>query len=125
MANKSYYVTNFNKGYYMTWNMNTQAAFNITVILKDSVKTYVNASDSSTNIDPPLSQGSSMIFGDNLMLEVKIPQSSNIRASIESYNITREDGKVVGYGFDLCVEDSNDMDYNDLYVSMACWKTKG
>lgn len=125
MASKTFYVPNFFKGYFMTWNMNTQAAFKITVKLEDSSKTYVNNSDSSTNIDPPLAQGNSMIAGDNLKLTVSVPQSSELKASINSYNITRDDGMIVGYGFNLCLEDSNDNDYNDLYVSMACWKTKG
>lgn len=126
MASKTFYVTNFDKGLFMSWGMYTQAAFNITVSLLDDSKTYVNnASSSSTNIDPPLSQGNSNIAGNNLRLTIDIPEANTIKASINSYNIAREDGKVVGYGFNLCVEDSTDNDYNDLYVSMVCWLTKG
>lgn len=125
MAQKTYVIPNFNKGLFMAWSLFTQAAFTINVTLKDSSKTYVNASKTSTNIEPPLSVGNAAIAGDNLQVTVDIPQSSSIKASINSYTISREDGRAVGYGFNLAVEDSNDQDYNDLYVSLVCWLTKG
>lgn len=125
MATKTYSVPNFTKGLFMSWGMYTQAAFKISVTLKDSAKTYVNASRANTNIDPPLSLSNSTIAGNNMQITVDIPQSSNIKASINSYNITRDDGTPVGYGFNLSVEDSNDDDYNDLYVTMVAWISKG
>lgn len=125
MATKTYSIPNFDKGLFMAWEMFTQAAYTITVTLKDSAKTYVHATESSTHIDPPLAQGNAAIEGTGLSLQVDIPQSSAIKASINSYTISREDGRAVGYGFNLCVEDSGDQDYNDLYVSLVCWLTKG
>lgn len=125
MATKTYAIPNFEKGLFMCWNMYTQAAYQITVTLKDSSGTYLTQSKQSTSINPALAEGNSYINGDNLMLVVNIPQSSEIKASINSYTITRPDGQAAGYGFNLLVEDSTDEDYNDLYITMAAWMHKG
>ncbi len=125
MATKTYSVPNFDQGLFMAWTMFTQAGYTIGVTLKDSSKTYVSTSRKSTNIEPPLSVGSDYIAGTGLAITVNIPESTSIKSSIDSYNITREDGVVIGHGFNLSVEDSDDNDYNDLYVSLVCWKHKG
>jgi len=126
MATKTYVVPNFTEGLFMAWNMFTQADFEICVTLKDSAKTYVNrACKASTNIEPPLAEGNSFIEGNNLKIFVDIPQSSEIKSYINSYNITRPDGTAEGYGFNLFVEGQTDENYNDLYVSLVAWKHKG
>lgn len=125
MAQRTFTIPNFDKNKFMAWSMFTQAAYNIHVTLKDSAKTYVDQSKQSTNIDPPLAVGNSSIQGNNLCLIVDIPQSSDIKANICSYNVSRPDGVPAGYGFDICVEDRDDQDYNDLYVALICWNSKG
>lgn len=118
-------IPNFTKGLFMNWTMFTQAGFTINVTLKDSAQTYVQASRTNTNINPPMAIGNSTIAGNSMQLVVDIPQSSGIKSVINSYNVLRPDGTPAGYGFDLCVEDSVDQDYNDLYVSLICWLAKG
>jgi hypothetical protein len=126
MATRTYGIPNFTKGLFMAWNMYTQAAFNICVTLKDDSTTYVDHKcKASMDIDPPLAEGHSFIEGDNLKIVVDIPQSSEIKSSVNAYIITRPDGMAEGYGFNLSVEDQTDEDYNDLYVSLVAWKHKG
>ena len=76
------------KGYFMSWFVTTQAAFKITVTLKDSSKEYFSESKQSTNIDPPLACSYSTVFGDNLKITVNIPQSSQILGGSHSNDIT-------------------------------------
>ncbi len=78
-----------------------------------------------TFINPPLAIDNSVIAGNNLMLTVETNLSNEIKASIRSYNVTDEVGRIRGYGFDICVEDWTDSDYNDLYIAMVAWKTIG
>ncbi|MEA3427856.1 MAG: hypothetical protein U9Q84_01270 [Thermodesulfobacteriota bacterium] len=89
MATQTYVVPNFTKGLFMVWNMFTQAAFDICVTLKDDSTTYVDHKcKAGRDIDPPLAGGHSFIEGDNLKIVVDIPQSSEIKSYINSYNIT-------------------------------------
>ncbi len=113
------------KGYFMSWFVTTQAAFKITVTLSDKSKTYFSASKQNTNIDPPLACNYSTVCGDGLKITVDIPRSSQILGGPHSNDITTDDGTVVGKEFNLCLEDSNDKDYNDVAISIIAWKTKG
>jgi len=113
------------KGYFMSWFVTTQAGYKITVTLKDNSTTYFTASKQGTNIDPPLACSYSTICGDNLKIMVDIPQSSQILGGPHSNDITTDDGTVVGKEFNLCLEDSHDMDYNDVAISIIAWKSKG
>ena len=125
MAQKVFNIDSFPQGYYMSWFITTQAAFSVTVTLADSSGTYFSKSKQSTNIEPPLAQGSSTVNGSSLKLTVDIPQSNEILNSINSYNITRTDGSIVGYGFNISIEDSSDMDFNDVSISLVAWCSKG
>lgn len=113
------------KGYFMSWFVTTQAAFKVTVTLKDNKKTYFSASKQNTHIDPPLAYGYDTIHGDNLKITIDIPQSSQILGQPHSNDITTDDGTVVGKEFNLCLEDSNDKDYNDVAINVVAWKSKG
>ena len=109
----------------MSWFVTTQAAFAVTVTLADTSGVYFANTRQSTEINPPLALGASTINGSSLQLTVDIPESDNILNSINSYNITRADGSIVGFGFNISIEDSSDMDFNDVNISLVAWVTKG
>ncbi|MDH3892694.1 MAG: hypothetical protein OEV49_16655 [candidate division Zixibacteria bacterium] len=125
MAQKTYNIDSFPTGDYMSWFVTTQAAFKVNAKLFDSSKTYFDASKQSTNIAPPLAQGADTITGNNLQLTIDEPQSTNMDASINTYNITTSNGTIVGYGYSICIEDQDDQDYNDVAISLVAWKNKG
>jgi hypothetical protein len=125
MAQKIFSIDSFPQGFYMSWCITTQAAFAVTATLADSSGTYFSATRQSTDINPPLAIGASSINGSSLVLTINIPQSTNILNSINSYNITRPDGSIIGYGFNISIEDWLDNDFNDANISLVCWKTKG
>ncbi|MDQ7029714.1 MAG: hypothetical protein Q9O62_08035 [Ardenticatenia bacterium] len=126
MAEKTYHLDAFPKGYYMSWFVTTQAAFEVKVKLFDETKkVYFDGSRQSTEIKPPLAQGADFIKGDKLTLVITEPQSERIDSSINTYAITTNDGTIVGYGYNICVEDQTDKDYNDVCISLVAWKHKG
>lgn len=114
----------FEKGEYLSWFATTQAANEVTVTLKDSKKTYFSAKKESINIAPPLAVGNADYVGSNLVLEISIPQSDEIRPIPSMSTIISDTGKVLGHSFTCCGEDWTDNDYNDFYINIVGWKSK-
>ena len=125
MATKTFNIDSFPTGHYMSWFVTTQAAFLVNARLFDDKHEYFKASKKSTNITPPLAQGAGDIKGKNLKLTIDEPESDKLDSSINAYNITASDGSVVGYGYNICIEDQADKDYNDVCISLVAWKSKG
>lgn len=108
----------------MTWFVTTQAAYNVHVYLRDNSRPYINNGQSTTDPMPPLSYGSAEKIGKNLVLEISIPQSEEIRALPSMHTIITETGKVVGHSFTCCGEDWKDNDYNDFYIHIVSWNSR-
>lgn len=109
----------------MFWCVTTQAAFSVHAKLYDNQKTYFDNTRQNTEIDPPLAIGSDFMAGTGLKLLIEETQSQSIDASINTYNITRNDGSIIGYGYNISIEDSTDADYNDVSITLISWKSKG
>lgn len=114
----------FDKGEYLSWFVTTQAAFDVTVELKDDSKTYFRNHKSTLDIAPPLAVGSDVYTGNNLRVEISIPQSDDIKTLPTMSAIITNTGKIVGHNFICCGEDWNDADYNDFYINIVGWKSK-
>jgi len=122
MAQKTFHIDSFPQGYFMSWFVTTQAAFLVKAKLYDDSKVYFEAEKQSMNIEPPLSSGYGTIVGNQLRLDIDEPQSAKLDSSINTYNITTDTGAIVGYGYNICIEDYNDHDYNDVSISLVAWK---
>ncbi len=125
MAQKTFTIDSFPPGYYMSWFVTSQAAYSVNARLFDSAKQYFNKTKMSTDIEPPLAQGAAFIQSNGLKLSIDVPQSSSLDSSINTYAITTDTGSIVGYGYNICIEDSNDKDYNDVCVALVAWRNKG
>ncbi len=125
MASRTFNISSFPKDYFMSWFVTTQAAYLVNAKLFDNSKTYFQNSKQSTNINPPLAQGAETIQGNNIQIIIDEPQSSNLSASINAYNITNDSGSVVGYGYNISIEDQSDNDFNDVCISLVAWRNKG
>lgn len=125
MASKTFNIDSFPKGYFMSWCVTTQAAYKVNVKLYDDKSTYFSGSRQSRNAMPPLSVSAADIAGNNLKINIDIPESNKIESSINTYSITTNNGTIVGYGYNISVEDSADNDYNDVCISLVAWKNKG
>ena len=114
----------FDKGEYLSWFVTTQAANEVTVTLKDDSKTYFSGKKKSMDIAPPLAVGNDVYTGNNLRLEISIPESDDIKTLPTMSAIITNTGKIVGHNFICCGEDWNDADYNDFYINIVGWKSK-
>lgn len=114
----------FDKGEYLSWFVTTQAAYEVTITLKDDSKTYFTGKKKSMNIAPPLAIGNDVYTGNNLRLEISIPESDDIKTLPTMSAIISDTGKICGHNFICCGEDWNDADYNDFYINIVGWKSK-
>jgi hypothetical protein len=127
MASKTIKLSNIQPGEYLSWFATTQAAFQIRLKLFDSKKTYFEATRKNTNIDPPMAQGSAQYAGSDLQLFIDIPEASsaNLDTFLNTFTLLTPEGTVVGHSFSCCGEDQTDKDYNDFYLNVMAWKSKG
>lgn len=125
---KRYDVSEIKKGYFICWSVCTQCWNACKVELKDECKTYFSYTKGFERNGQlkMLGQGSADCAGSKLELIVTCDtDTGEIRQSINSYNVTDGKAATIGHGYNLCIEDSTDEDYNDVYVDLIGWKNKG
>ncbi|SFR64779.1 hypothetical protein [Anaeromicropila populeti] len=129
MANTATYkIGNIEKGNIMFWSVCTQCGSHGVVTLKDDQQTYFTAKKDTDDWNLQSLAQAYAIYqgGDNLRLEVEVTYpNADIEQSINSYNITDPSSNIVGYGYNYCIEDSTDNDYNDYYIDLVAWRKKG
>jgi hypothetical protein len=126
---KTYDMSEIKSGYYICWEVCTQALYASTIKLTDENGTeyfkYRKVNDGTSGFKM-LGQDSAVCKGNRLQLVVTaMVDNDSIRQSINSYNITNANAGTVGHGYNLCIEDSVDEDYNDIYINLVGWLKKG
>jgi len=111
----------------MSYFVATQTDRKSRVILKDSVKTYIDVTKktSSVDINPPLAINADFLKGDNLTLILEDTKASHLLGTPQISSFSTQDGIIVGHSWILNIEDWTDNDYNDIYVALTCWKSQG
>ncbi|MBR1693706.1 MAG: hypothetical protein IJ711_13185 [Lachnospiraceae bacterium] len=127
MAKKTLILDGFKKGQYMSWFITTQAGNKIKVKLYDEAgNVYLEGSKQSTNIDPPLGQGSAFIKAEKVKIDIESVNANKLETwHNTSYISSATTGKQVGISFLLAGEDYDDEDYNDVYISICAWDKAG
>jgi hypothetical protein len=120
-SKKTLYLGSFKKGQYMSWFATTQALNKIIVKLYDDTTTYFDKSKKSINIDPPLAQGSALIKGNNLRIDIESVRSSELKLWHNTMDICTPNDNQVGEVFVLAGEDYIDDDYNDICISITAY----
>jgi hypothetical protein len=120
-------MSEIKKGNFMCWEVCTQTSCASTTTLADEEKVYFtynkpSTPDGSFRSWPP---GTSVCQGNNLKLTIETEGDGVIKQTINSYNITDSKAKTVGHGYNLCIEDWTDEDFNDIYVNLVGWAKKG
>lgn len=126
MANRQFNMPDFKPGMYMSWSISAQASYAHTITLKDSSgKMYFShEKGSGSSAFAFLEQGHGDVTG-TLTLTDDCPEASALNASINACAITDAAGNTVGRSYEFCIEDSNDADYNDIYINLVAWNKKG
>lgn len=124
----TYKVQTFKKNDYMVWHVCTQCLNLGKIVFKDDSKTYFSVEKSSYSTDlQHIGQGGAFYEGgSNLRIELTVYNSGvDQKASINSFGITDNVGGIVGNGYNFCIEDGTDNDYNDFYINVVAWNKKG
>lgn len=125
---KEYDLSEIKTDYFFSVYVCTQCWNKCKVELKDDSGTYFvcNKSFESSGAFKVIEQMSSICKGSNLRLVVTCgSESGKINQSVNSYNITNSKAVTVGHGYNLCIEEGLDEDYNDVYVNIVGWKGQG
>lgn len=127
MASLTFELEQFPKGYYLAWNISTQCYYTVEVSLKAGNKEYFHVSKTNRNMDLQLIGQSSAVHdrSETPILTITVKESSGLKQSHTSGAITDQRARKVGYVYDFCIEDSDDEDYNDVYVNIVGWAKKG
>lgn len=125
MATKTISLPNIPQGWYMAWNMYTQAGNQIIITLADSSATYVNRAARASSSFGSLSSGFQQVAGTGLTLTIEVPAAASIKTVLQPSAVPAPNGNTVGQGYVVLLEDATDDDYNDLYISIMAWRTRG
>lgn len=123
---KSYDVSEIKKDYYVFWSLCTACRFECEISLVDETGTvyfkYYKDKTSGNVEMTPLGQGNAQIKGNKLELIVMSNTSiDEIKQSINSFNVTDAKASTVGHGYNFCIEDWTDEDYNDIFIDLTGW----
>lgn len=121
-----YEFSEFEAGYFLAWTITSQCWNTGSVKISCGGKTLVEAKKTN-NVQSLqlLAQGSGTISSGTVTVEVSVNTNKELKDSKTSGAILEPRGKKVGYVYDVCVEDGEDIDYNDYYINLVGWKSKG
>lgn len=115
-------------GYFIAWTVATQCGYTYDIELKTGNTVIFHTTKTNHNNGfQIIAQGNADFSGtQNLILSITCNEATQeLKSSIPSGSITDPSAKTVGYVYDICIEDSGDMDFNDVYVNLVGWKSKG
>lgn len=127
---KIYPVEEVKEGEYMVWSVCSQTASRGLIVLRDDEQIYDTVSKDNTSTElQDLTKGTKGAFyggGGNLRFEVTIHDALRPQLGCKSINgIIDGEARIVGHTVNICIEDYNDNDYNDYYITFAAWQKKG
>ena len=80
----------------------------------------------SSDIKPLVGEATAVVTGaGGIQLKVEINVNSELKVIKSGILITDRDGKEQGLHFAFDIEDGTDNDFNDYWVSVACWHRRG
>ncbi len=115
------------QGYYVVCMMQTQAAYLYKVRLTDDQdKDIINPmTRQSQNALPPVYADIASFRSNACYVVVEVSQSSNIDARIVCSDFNGIDNSLKVRNYTIVAEDNGDSDYNDLFLTITAYKSKG
>lgn len=120
-------IKSFPKGWFVTWSVTSQCGFTGSIEIKsggeilDIYKKNTHSSDLNV-----LGFGSRNIPSENMTIVVTVNEGSGpIYEQHQANLVLNQKGETVGITTAICVEDSDDFDFNDYCISLAGWAKKG
>lgn len=129
MSNKgTYYLREFKNNDFMLWSVCSQCYNTFTVTIRDDSKVYATIPKRTTSTSLQKLEQNSAFYtgGNNLRVEIYF---DNPRADVDnspvSGGILDKQANTVGYSYTFCIEDADDKDYNDAYITIVGWRKHG
>lgn len=126
-GNATFHLEEIKKGMHICWNVSAQAGFDSTTIIGDDKMTYAKLTKEQTFPDSYqfLGQGQSTVEGNNFKIVVNSSAATNLKQVTQRYEIKTEQKRLVGYSYNICIEDFNDDDFNDVCINIVAWLDRG
>lgn len=117
----------FDKGYYLSWEILTQCMFKVEVTLKAGNTVYFSAKKDNPKVDLQKITFDSIdhTCKETPILTITVPQAKELKQSLSSNAINDQCARKVGYVYSICIEDQTDDDFNDVYINIVGWAKKG
>jgi hypothetical protein len=127
MKSFTFTLTEFEPKYFLAWTISSQCYNTGTVTIKSGGKTLCQARKDRKEWNfTVLSQGTADLAAKGVEVEVVINEATaDLKNSKTGGAIMDNAGGRVGYVYSLCIEDSTDADYNDIYINIVGWAKKG
>lgn len=120
-------IKSFPAGWFVTWEVSSQCYNNGYIQIKSggNVLDTIRKTDHSTNLQF-LGNGKVFLPSQDMVVVISIDEGAEaIYERHQASMILNNKGETVGVTIGICVEDSNDEDYNDFFISLAGWKKQG
>ena len=120
-------IKSFPKNWFVTWNVTSQCGFNGNVQIKSggNVLQTIEKTDHSSNLQL-LGSGSVTTPSEDMAIVVTVYEGSGpIYERHQANMVLNNKGETVGITMAICIEDSDDQDFNDYCISLAGWAKKG
>lgn len=117
-------LKNVKNGQRMTISAISACGSTGTIVLRDDSKTYATLKKTSeSHLYQHLGNASDKyIGGNNLRVEISISHSSyqiSIKQLVNSTSLIDSKGNIVGIVYTIAVEDYDDYDYNDFFITIT------
>lgn len=122
-GNATFHLEEIKEGMHICWNVSAQAGFDSTTIISDDSKVYAQLAKVQTSSDGYkfLGQGQSAVAGKNFKIVVNSSAATNLKQITQRYEIKTEQKRLIGYSYNICIEDWNDDDFNDVCINIVAW----
>ncbi len=126
-ASLSFELQEFEKNYFLSWEVLTQCQNTVTVILKVGNSVYFECKKSNSSISLQEIASDSKLYTSTAVpiLTITVNESKLLKQSTSSGAITDQRARKIGYIYNFCIEDANDDDFNDVYVNIVGWSKRG
>jgi hypothetical protein len=106
-------------------NMTTQAGFTIEVeIVNSGGERLFYAQRTSTDVLPIISEAFYALHTP-LYVNIRCDQSASLDIRYEPFPLRTDTGILISQSYEFVMEDWTDADYNDLWLTIRGWRTKG
>lgn len=127
-SKETYFLREFEKGDFMLWDVCSQCMNTFTVTIRDDKKVYANIrkANPSTELQILSQESADYDGGSNLRIEIAFDNpDAKIKKSQTAGAIMDKQSNTVGFSYTYCIEDGDDWDFNDVFITVIAWKNKG